>query len=67
MVIHSGRMSPFLNQVMAGLLLELAHLSLHSLTTFMLKLAEVAFAFGDHSSCIGIRASSDFENTLVLC
>lgn len=46
MVIHSGRMSPFLNQVMAGLLLELAHLSLHSLTTSMLKLDEVAFAFG---------------------
>lgn len=47
MVIHSGRMSPFLSQVMAGLLLELARLSSHSLTTSMLKLDEAAFAFGN--------------------
>lgn len=57
MVIHSGRMLPFLNQVMAGLLLELARLSLHSLTTFMLKLAEVAFAFGEPSSHIALNKS----------
>lgn len=55
MVIHSGRISPFLNQITAGLLLELAHLSLHSLTTFMLKLAEVAFAFGEPSSHITLN------------
>lgn len=47
MVIRYGRTSPFLNQVMAGLLLELARLSLRSLTTSMLKLDEVAFAFGE--------------------
>lgn len=57
MVIHSGRMSPFRNQVMAGLLLELARLSLHSLTTFILKLAEVAFAFGEPSSRITLNKS----------
>lgn len=55
MVTHSGRMSPFLNQLMAGLLLELAHLSLHSSTTFMLKLAEVASAFGELSSHITLN------------
>lgn len=55
MVIHSGRMSPFLNQVTDGLLLELAHLSLLSLTTFMLKLAELAFAFGECSSHLSLK------------
>lgn len=57
MVIHFGRMSPFLNQVTAGLLLELAPLSLHSLTTFVLKLAEVAFAFREPRSCITLDKS----------
>ena len=57
MVIHSGRMSPFLNQVTAGLLLELARLNLHSSTIFMLKLAEVAFAFGEPSSHITLNKS----------
>lgn len=57
MVTHSGRMSPFLNRVTAGLLLELAPLSLHSLTTFILKLAEVAFAFSEPSSHITLNKS----------
>lgn len=57
MVIHSGRMSPFLNRAMAGLLSELARLSLHSLTTFTLKLTEVALASGDPGSHVTLNKS----------
>lgn len=57
MVIRSGRMSPFLNRGTAGLLSELARLSLHSLTTFTLKLPEVALAFGEPGSHVTLNKS----------
>lgn len=57
MVILSGRMSPFPNRGTAGLPSELAPLSLHSLTTFTLKLAEVALAFGEPGSHITLNKS----------
>lgn len=57
MVICSGRMSPFLIRGTAGLLSELAHLSWHSLTTFTLKLAEVALAFGEPGSRVTLNKS----------
>lgn len=57
MVTRSGRTSPFLARGTAGLLSGLAPSSLHSLTTFMLKLAEVALAFGGPGSHVALNKS----------
>lgn len=50
-------MSPFPARGTAGLPLELALLSLHSLTTFTLKLAEAALAFGEPGSHVTLNKS----------